>query len=116
MALTFRKRSILPGFGLALGYTIFYLCLIVLIPLAATFLKASSLSWSQFWHIASGPRALASYRLTFGASLIGAVYQFVFWCAGRVGVGAVQVSGKSGYLIPWWTCRSRCLQPWRELL
>src|SRR5437762_13622249 len=78
MALTFRKRSILPGFGLALGCTIFYLCLIVLIPLAATFLKASSLSWSQFWHIASGPRALASYRLSFGASLVGAFINLFF--------------------------------------
>jgi len=78
MALTLKKRSILPGFGLALGYTIFYLCLIVLIPLAATFLKASSLSWSQFWQIASSPRALASYRLTFGASLIGALINLFF--------------------------------------
>lgn len=78
MAVNFKKRSILPGFGLALGYTIFYLCLIVLIPLAATFLKASSLSWGQFWHIASGPRALASYRLSFGASLIGAFINLFF--------------------------------------
>ena len=72
MAFTFKKRSNLPGFGLALGYTVLYLSLIVLIPLAATFLKASSLSWEQFWHIAASPRAVASYRLTFGASLIGA--------------------------------------------
>ena len=84
MASTFRKRSILPGFGLALGYTIFYLCLIVLIPLAATFLKPLPLPWSQFWHIASGPRALASYRLTFGASLIGAssIYFSAYWLRG----------------------------------
>jgi sulfate transport system permease protein len=78
MTLTLRKRSILPGFGLALGYTIFYLCLIVLVPLAATFLKASSLSWDQFWHIASSPRALASYRLSFGASLVGAFINLFF--------------------------------------
>src|SRR3954470_1198180 len=78
MALHLKKRSILPGFGLALGYTIFYLCLIVLIPLAATFLKAYSLSWSQFCHIASGPRALASYRLSFGASLVGAFINLFF--------------------------------------
>ena len=78
MAFTFKKRSNLPGFGLALGYTVLYLSLIVLIPLAATFLKASSLSWEQFWHIVASPRAVASYRLTFGASLIGAVVNLVF--------------------------------------
>jgi len=78
MAFTFKKRSNLPGFGLALGYTVLYLSLIVLIPLVATFLKASSLSWEQFWHIAASPRAVASYRLTFGASLIGALVNLVF--------------------------------------
>src|SRR2546427_8927453 len=78
MAFTFKKRSNLPGFGLALGYTVLYLSLIVLIPLAARFLKASSLSWQQFWHIAASSRAVASYRLTFGASLIGALINLVF--------------------------------------
>jgi sulfate transport system permease protein len=73
-----KKRSILPGFGLALGYTLLYLSLIVLIPLAATFIKASSLTWAQFWHIVVSPRALASYRLTFGASLIGALVNLFF--------------------------------------
>ena len=78
MALVLKKRSILPGFGLALGYTLLYLSLIVLIPLAATFIKASSLTWGQFWHIVVSQRALASYRLTFGASLIGAVVNLFF--------------------------------------
>jgi len=78
MALNLKKRSILPGFGLALGYTLLYLSLIVLIPLAATFIKASSLTWAQFWHIVVSPRALASYRLTFGASLIGALVNLFF--------------------------------------
>ncbi len=78
MAWELKKRSILPGFGLALGYTILYLSLIVLIPLAATFLKASSLTWAQFWHVVSAPRAVASYQLTFGASLIGASINLVF--------------------------------------
>jgi sulfate transport system permease protein len=73
MATTFKKRSILPGFGLSLGYTVFYLSLIVLIPLAATFLKASSLTGAQFWHVVASPRAMASYRLSFGASLIAAL-------------------------------------------
>jgi sulfate transport system permease protein len=78
MALTFKQRSILPGFGLTLGFTIFYLSLIVLIPLSATFLKASSLSWAQFWHIISSPRAVASYRLSFGASFIAASINLFF--------------------------------------
>src|SRR5215467_7551202 len=76
--MAFRKRSVLPGFGLALGYTVVYLSLLVLIPLAATFLKASSLTWAQFWHVAASPRALASYRLTFGASAIGATINLFF--------------------------------------
>jgi len=78
MGFQLKKRSNLPGFGLALGYTLLYLSLLVLIPLAATFLKASSLSWSQFWHIVASPRALASYRLTFGASLVGALVNLFF--------------------------------------
>ena len=70
MAVTFKQKSILPGFGLSLGFTVLYLSLIVLIPLSATFLKASSLSWAQFWHVVMAPRALASYWLSFGASAI----------------------------------------------
>ncbi|HEX8812239.1 MAG TPA: sulfate ABC transporter permease subunit CysT, partial [Terracidiphilus sp.] len=73
-----KQRSILPGFGLTLGFTIFYLSLIVLIPLSATFLKASSLTAAQFWHVVSSPRAVASYRLSFGASLIGASINLLF--------------------------------------
>ena len=68
MAITFKQKSILPGFGLSLGFTVLYLSLIVLIPLAAVFLKTTSLSWPQFWHIVSAPRAVASYQLSFGAS------------------------------------------------
>jgi len=69
MLLTLKKRSVLPGFGLALGWTLFYLCLMVLIPLSTIFIKSASLSWAQFWAAISSPRALASYRLSFGASL-----------------------------------------------
>lgn len=68
----------MPGFGLSLGFTVFYLCLIVLIPLSATVLKASTLSWHQFWHVVLSPRAVASYRLSFGASLVGATINLVF--------------------------------------
>ena len=67
-----RQHSILPGFGLAMGFTVFYLCLIVLIPLGAAFLKTFSMTWSHFWDTVTGPRALASYRLTLGASFAGA--------------------------------------------
>ncbi len=68
-----RRRSVLPGFGLTLGLTLLYLSLIVLIPLSATFLKASTAGWSAFWHTVTEPRALASYRVTFGAAFIGAL-------------------------------------------
>jgi len=78
MTLTFKQKSILPGFGLSLGFTVFYLSLIVLIPLSATFLKASSLTWPHFWHVVTAPRALASYRLSFGASAIAAGINLVF--------------------------------------
>jgi len=78
MTFTFKQRSILPGFGLSLGFTILYLSLIVLIPLSATFLKTSSLTWAQFWHVVTAPRALASYRLSFGASAIAAFINLVF--------------------------------------
>jgi len=78
MSVRFKQRSIMPGFGLSMGFTVFYLCLIVLIPLSATVLKASTLSWHQFWHIVLAPRAVASYRLSFGASLIAAAINLVF--------------------------------------
>jgi sulfate transport system permease protein len=78
MAFTFKQKSILPGFGLSLGFTVLYLSLIVLIPLAAVFLKTSTLSWPQFWHTVSGPRAVASYELSFGASAIAATINLIF--------------------------------------
>lgn len=78
MKVALKQKSILPGFGLTLGFTILYLSLLVLIPLSATFLKASSLSWAQFWHTVSSPRAVASYRLSFGASFIGAAINLFF--------------------------------------
>jgi sulfate transport system permease protein len=68
----------LPGFGLSLGFTVLHLSLIVLIPLAAVFLKTSSLTWQQFWQIVSAPRAVASYKLSFGASGIAATINLVF--------------------------------------
>lgn len=68
-----KQPSVLPGFNLAFGYTIFYLCLIVLLPLSALIFKTATLTLAQFWDVVTSPRVLASYRLTFGASLIAAV-------------------------------------------
>ena len=73
-----RSRRVLPGFNLTLGYTLLYLSLIVLIPIAALLLKTFTLSWDQFWLAVTSPRVLASYRLTFGASLIAALVNLVF--------------------------------------
>ena len=78
MTIRFKRRSILPGFGLSLGFTLFYLSLIVLIPLSAVFVKTFSLTWHQFWHIVTARRALASYRLSFGASAIATLINLVF--------------------------------------
>lgn len=72
------SKRVLPGFNLTLGYTVLYLCLIVLIPLSALVLKTFTLSWDQFWAAVSSPRVLASYRLTFGASFIAALVNVFF--------------------------------------
>ncbi|MGD0745298.1 MAG: sulfate ABC transporter permease subunit CysT, partial [Verrucomicrobiota bacterium] len=73
-----KSFRVLPGFRLTLGYTLLYLSLIVLIPLAGVFLETSTLSWEQFWHIVTEPRALASYRLSFGASFLAALTNVFF--------------------------------------
>jgi len=72
------RNRVLPGFRLGLGYTLLYLSLIVLLPLAGLVFKASSLSLPQFLDIATGERALASFRVTFGASLAAAVINAFF--------------------------------------
>lgn len=66
------SRSILPGFGLSLGFTIFYLSIIVLVPLSSAFIKTTDLSWAGFWSAVSDPRVVASYKLSFGASFVAA--------------------------------------------
>jgi sulfate/thiosulfate transport system permease protein len=73
-----RRYSALPGFGLSLGFTTFYLSLVVLIPLAGLFWKSAGLSWAQFVDVVGSPRAVASYRLSFGAALIGASINALF--------------------------------------
>ena len=72
------SKRVLPGFNLTLGFTVFYLCLIVLVPLSALLFKTFTLTWPQFWEAVTAPRVLASYRLTFGASLIAALVNVVF--------------------------------------
>lgn len=73
-----KQKNVLPGFNLSLGYTLLYLSLIVLIPLSAAFIKTTELSFDEFWAVVTAPRVMASYRLTFGASLLGASINAVF--------------------------------------
>ena len=76
--MSFRQPSVLPGFGLTLGFTTFFLSTIVLLPLAALALAAASMHWSDFLHVVLSPRALGSYRLSFGASFLAAAINLVF--------------------------------------
>ncbi|MGH8492580.1 MAG: sulfate ABC transporter permease subunit CysT [Moraxellaceae bacterium] len=75
---SWRKSSVLPGFGLTLGFSIFYLSLLVLIPLSGLFWKTATMTWPDFWNTVTAPRVMASYRLSFGAAFIGAVINAVF--------------------------------------
>ena len=72
------SHRVLPGFGLSLGYTLVYLSLLVLIPLGGLVLKSTTLTFAEFWQIASAEQALASYRVTFGASLAAATINALF--------------------------------------
>ena len=76
--MSFRKASVLPGFGLTFGFTMCFLSAIVLLPLAALVLSAASMHWSDFLRVVTSPRALGSYRLSFGASLLAATINAVF--------------------------------------
>ena len=83
-----KSHSVLPGFGLSLGYTVAYLSLIVLIPLAALIARTSSMPWDKFWGTVLDPRVVASYKLTFGSAAIGALINAFFgfilaWCLVR---------------------------------
>ncbi|MET0335956.1 MAG: sulfate ABC transporter permease subunit CysT [Rhizobacter sp.] len=73
-----KRHSVLPGFDLALGFTLLYLSFIVLIPLSAAFLKTFTMTWPAFWDAVATPRVVASYRLTFGASFAAAVLNAIF--------------------------------------
>jgi sulfate transport system permease protein len=73
-----RTRRVLPGFGLTLGYTMLYLCLLVLIPLSAVFVRSFDSGWLHFWQAVTAPRVVASLRLSFGASLVAASLNSAF--------------------------------------
>src|SRR4051812_19996383 len=72
------RTRVIPGFSLTLGFTLFYLALVVLIPLSAVFLKTFTMSWDGFWRAVTSERVVASYRLSFGASLIAAGLNVLF--------------------------------------
>ena len=77
--MAFKRSSPLPGFGLTFGYTVTYLALLVLIPVGALSLRvATHMTWAEFWKLATADIALATYRLTFGASLAAALLNAVF--------------------------------------
>lgn len=78
MKLELKRRHVLPGFGLSMGITILYLSLIVLIPLSTLFFKAASLDWAHVTEAVTAPRVMASYKLSFGASLFGAAVNAIF--------------------------------------
>jgi len=73
-----KKFNALPGFGLTMGFTVFYLSALVIIPVGGLIVRTLGISWSQFWHLATTDRALAAYQLTFGASLVAALANAVF--------------------------------------
>jgi sulfate transport system permease protein len=72
------RRAVLPGFGLTLGFTVFYLSLFVLIPLAGIFVKSAGLGWDGFWSVIGSPRVRSALELSFGAALAGAAINAVF--------------------------------------
>jgi sulfate transport system permease protein len=76
--LQWKHHSVLPGFGLTMGFSLLYLSLIVLVPLAALFLKSTTIGWSQFWITITEPRVVASFKLTFGASFVAATLNGIF--------------------------------------
>ncbi|MEI8172688.1 MAG: sulfate ABC transporter permease subunit CysT [Deltaproteobacteria bacterium] len=78
MYISFKKKNVLPGFGLTLGYAVFYLSLIVLIPLSALIFNTVGMTWEEFTATVTSPRVMASYRVTFGAALIASLVNAFF--------------------------------------
>lgn len=73
-----RTFNALPGFGLTMGFTLFYLSALVIIPIGGLVVRTLGISWSEFWHLATTERAIAAYKLTFGASLVAALVNAIF--------------------------------------
>lgn len=73
-----KRRRVIPGFGLTMGFTLFYLSFIFLVPVGGLLLYTSMMSWEEFWKAVSHPQVVASYKLSFGASLIGATINLIF--------------------------------------
>lgn len=73
-----KKRSVIPGFGLALGFTLIYLLLIVIIPLSGLFFKTATLSWSEFWSTITDERVIHAYYISFGMSFLAAIINVIF--------------------------------------
>lgn len=103
-----RGHSVRPGFGLTLGFTLVYLGLVVLLPLAAVAVKTSSLTWAELSAQVTEPRVLAAYRVSFGASLAAATINAVF---GFVVAWVLVRYRFPGGSMRWWTCHSRCRRP-----
>ncbi len=74
----FKQHSVLPGFGIGMGITLFYLSLVVIIPLAALLINTATMSWGDFWQTVTQPRVIAAYQLSFGTALIAAALNLVF--------------------------------------
>ena len=74
----FKSPSIIPGFGITLGFTLLYLLLIVIIPLSGLFFTAATVSWAEFWHSITAPRVLHAYKISFGISLLAALINTFF--------------------------------------
>jgi sulfate transport system permease protein len=74
----FKSRGVLPGFGISLGYTVFTLSLVVLLPLSTLFVTSAGMGWDRFWETVSSPRVTASFRLTFSAAFLAALVNAVF--------------------------------------
>ncbi|WHH57501.1 sulfate ABC transporter permease subunit CysT [Petroclostridium sp. X23] len=73
-----KQKSIIPGFGLTMGFTIFYLSFLTVIPVSMVFINSSTMGWSRFWSIVTAERVLASYRVTFSAAFMAAAVNAVF--------------------------------------
>lgn len=78
MLTALKERSILPGFGLSMGFALFYLSLLVLFPLAAVFIKTFELTWAEFWHIVTDSRVIASFKVSFGTAFYAALVNALF--------------------------------------